>query len=320
VQTNMLANLLFNRIPLLVVLALCFRHETELLAQQESASSTVLARVNGENITAGDLQFWQLIHQQSDKPLSKPQRKQVLDQLINQQLISDFLKHRKIIADPFLIDEHYEHLENLIEKRGSQPRDVFEKLGLSPADVKTTIRFQVAWQKYCQLAITNDKIRQHYQAHQEQYDGTKLRASQIVVLLSDADDADALQDAKATLTEARQQITSGELTFADAARKYSRAPSRLNGGDVGWFPYRGKMPLSFTKVAFTLKPKQISEVVQSPFGLHLIQVTDQKAGDLSLEDCRSIIYRDLCQELYNNTAAEQQKTAKIEYAPTDNRD
>jgi len=225
-----------------------------------------------------------------------------------------------LIRLPFLIDEHYEHLENLIEKRGSQPRDVFEKLGLSPADVKTTIRFQVAWQKYCQLAITNDKIRQHYQAHQEQYDGTKLRASQIVVLLSDADDADALQDAKATLTEARQQITSGELTFADAARKYSRAPSRLNGGDVGWFPYRGKMPLSFTKVAFTLKPKQISEVVQSPFGLHLIQVTDQKAGDLSLEDCRSIIYRDLCQELYNNTAAEQHKTARIEYAPTDNRD
>lgn len=73
----------------------------------------------------------------------------------------------------------------------------------------------------------------------------------------------------------RQKILDGEITFADAARKYSLCPSREDGGDLDFFP-RGVMAGPFEKVAFELPIGQISQPVETRFGWHLILVTAKK--------------------------------------------
>ena len=73
----------------------------------------------------------------------------------------------------------------------------------------------------------------------------------------------------------RQQILDGEITFEDAAKKYSQCPSREEGGDLGFFP-RGVMAGPFEKAAFSLPIGEISQPVETRFGWHLIKVTDKK--------------------------------------------
>lgn len=81
----------------------------------------------------------------------------------------------------------------------------------------------------------------------------------------------------------------GDKAFEDAAKEYSSCPSSQNGGDLGNFT-RGKMVPEFENAAFALDIDQISDVVQTQFGFHIIKVTDkQEASQKSFEEAKQDI-------------------------------
>lgn len=73
----------------------------------------------------------------------------------------------------------------------------------------------------------------------------------------------------------RKEIVNGNITFEEAAEKYSLCPSSVNGGDLGYFK-RGQMVQTFSDAAFDLKTGQISDPVGTKFGWHLIKVVDKR--------------------------------------------
>lgn len=73
----------------------------------------------------------------------------------------------------------------------------------------------------------------------------------------------------------RREIMKGEITFEDAARRYSLCPSGQKGGDLGYFN-RKQMVQPFSDIAFDLKPGQISDPVGTKFGWHLIKTVDKR--------------------------------------------
>jgi parvulin-like peptidyl-prolyl isomerase len=123
------------------------------------------------------------------------------------------------------------------------------------------------------------------------------------------DTADALAREKA-----RTQLM--DEAFAAQAREKSSCPSKNEGGDVKWFQRAGLMVEPFARAAFALKAFQISEVVKTQFGCHLIMVTDRKAGrEVKFEDVKEDVKEIYCERLRETVAAEVRAKSKIVITP-----
>lgn len=121
------------------------------------------------------------------------------------------------------------------------------------------------------IAPTEEEIRQYFEASKALQPKRPATVSfRQIVIRADADSAAkavARGRADSVLAELR-----GGTDFATAARRFSDDPaSRDQGGELGWFR-RGYMVREFEAVAFRLRPGQVSDVVESPFGFHIIQV------------------------------------------------
>ena len=279
-------------------------------------AARVVAKVNGKAITAGDVEFAAVTQQV--KPEERAAREpQLIERLIERQLVREFLTKRKIQAPADDVQFQIQHAESVLKKLGEDPDAFLAKLGYTSERLKQELGLPLAWQVYVRQTVTTPQVREYFEQHRAEFDGTQLRARQ-VFLKRDATKVDARAseaDVAALVTrlkKLREQIVSGKLSFPDAAKQFSEAPSREQSGDVGRFGFRGKLPAPVAQAAFALKVNDISEPIVSSFGVHLIQVTERHAGDLSLEDVRPQIVERLADQLWQATITRERATAKIE--------
>ena len=80
---------------------------------------------------------------------------------------------------------------------------------------------------------------------------------------------------EAEANDIKAQIEEGKISFEDAAKEYSKCPSKANGGDLGYFG-RGMMVKEFETASFEGEVGKVSNPVQTQFGWHLIKVLDKK--------------------------------------------
>ncbi len=140
-----------------------------------------------------------------------------------------------------------------------------------------------------------DEIKAYYESNVSRYgEPEQRRASHILIAVKrgagDAEKASARERAAQILSQLRKSPGS----FAELAKKTSGDPgSASQGGDLGFFS-RGMMVRPFEDAAFRLKPNQISDLVESDFGFHIIKITGVKAGKMkSFEAARLEIEREL---------------------------
>ncbi|KAF1040260.1 MAG: Chaperone SurA [Herbaspirillum frisingense] len=92
-------------------------------------------------------------------------------------------------------------------------------------------------------------------------------------------------DAKRKLSELKERLDHGSATFEELAKLYSNDLSASKGGDLGWV-YPGDTVPEFERAMDQLKPGEVSQPIESPFGFHLIQVVERKTDDASKERTR----------------------------------
>ena len=110
-------------------------------------------------------------------------------------------------------------------------------------------------------------------------------------------DADSPQKAEARkkIESIQTRLRNGE-DFATLAKEHSEGPSSVKGGDLGYFK-RGQMVKSFEEAAFALEPGEVSEIVETPFGYHLIKVFEKKPeGVTAYKEAEENIHQFLKQE------------------------
>jgi peptidyl-prolyl cis-trans isomerase C len=124
--------------------------------------------------------------------------------------------------------------------------------------------------------ISDEELRELYNSEGP---GARLRARHI--LLSMPDEASEQQrDSVMALAEELRQRAQSDEDFAELAREYSADPGTAQqGGDLGWFE-RGTMVAPFEEAAFGLEPGQVSAVVETPYGLHVIKLEDRETPSL----------------------------------------
>jgi len=214
-----------------------------------------VAAVNGHAISRADF----------DKKLeSSPAAKQVLGQLIQQQLLDQYAADKKIDASQAEIDKKKD--ETKARMQPGQFEQVVKSQGLSDADLNQIFKQQVVIEKAVapQVRVSESDVKTYFDKNRALFDKpAQVRARHILV----ADQAKA--------KEVLAKIKAGGSWDA-LAKQYSTDPSSKDkGGELGFFG-RGQMVGPFQDAAFGANVGQVVGPVKSPFGYHIIQVEEKK--------------------------------------------
>lgn len=146
------------------------------------------------------------------------------------------------------------------------------------------------------LTVSDGQIRSFYEDNPDLFRRPEqVKASHILVQVPESADEAQKAQAQAAIRALKQRIDNGE-DFATLAMDHSACPSKAKGGDLGFFG-REEMVAPFSEAAFALQPGQVSDVVTTRFGFHLIRVTERQAEEaMAFNDVKDAIATRLRQE------------------------
>ena len=136
------------------------------------------------------------------------------------------------------------------------------------------------------LVIPEDKLKEQFEANEKKY--IEVKASHILIKLDPKGTDEDKAAKRKEIEEIAAKIKAGEK-FEDLAKAKSACPSGQKGGDLGWFK-KGQMDAAFEKKSFSLKKGEISDIVESSFGFHIIRLDDEHK---TLESVRSKVEDDI---------------------------
>ena len=118
------------------------------------------------------------------------------------------------------------------------------------------------------------------------------------------------KEAKKKAEEALKKVKSGE-DFAQVAKEYSEDSTASNGGELGTFG-KGQMVSEFENAAFSMKPGEISDIIKTQYGYHIIKVTERVDEQKSYDDVKDEIKSTLASQEYSKYIEKIEKNTKIE--------
>lgn len=155
------------------------------------------------------------------------------------------------------------------------------------------------------LAVPEADLKRYYEENASRYTAAEERRASHILIQADKDAPKAVHDkAKAKAESLLAELRKDPKRFAELARKHSDDGSAASGGDLDYFG-RGAMVKPFEDAAFAMKPGEISEVVQTDFGYHIIQLADRRGGDKrSFDSVRAEIEAEVRKSLAQRRYAE----------------
>jgi parvulin-like peptidyl-prolyl isomerase len=289
-------------------------------AQKPEANNPPAAVVNGEVISKGELDA--LLKKAGPLPAQLPeaQRKQqqqmALNALIEAMLLRQFLEKNAPPIDEKEINTHMAGLAAQLRQQGRSMSDFCREMNLTEAQIRADIAAIHRWYAYAEKHMTEEDLMRCYQENKDLFDQIRVRVSEIVIRLPSQAAPSERELARKQLQELHDKILANQIPFEQAAKQFSQSSSRDQGGDLDWLPHLkgGLLPLpdSIVEVAFRMQPGQVSDVMDSEFGLYLIKLTQRDPGHPSEYAKVKQEVRDLCvEEMKMFILNQQRKTADI---------
>lgn len=286
-------------------------------AQTPVAGGKPPAVVNGETITQADLE--QALRQGGPTPVSlteaqkRQYQMQALYFLIDQVLMRQYLARNAKPVDMAEVGRKIGEMEAALKKQGKTLADVCRDTHQTEAQLRNNVAQHLQWYNFANERLSDADIEAYYKQYKDLFDKVTVRMSEIFLPLpTNATETERAQ-ARAKLSELRAQVLAGKIDFAAAAKAHSRGPTAEVGGDLGFVPRKWVVHENVARVGFAMKVGEISDVIESEFGLHVIRITDRKAGEASeLAKIKDQV-RELCiEDMYMVVLQQVRKASKIE--------
>lgn len=247
----------------------------------------VLARVNGEEVTKVELDRLVRNMELSGQPIPAERRDEILrdmlDQLITYTALRQEIRARNISVPEPEIEANLQQMQKQFPDSKEFQKALSDR-GMTMERLRADARVDMAINKMMEDEVslqpeaTDGQVRDFYDKNPDKFKQEEaVRASHILIRVApDADDA-VKKKARARAEDLAKQAKGG-ADFAELARTNSDDASAQMGGDLS-FLAPGQTVAAFDKAAFSMQPGQISDVVETEFGFHVIKVTEKRAAD-----------------------------------------
>ncbi len=236
---------------------------------------------------------------------------QVLDRMIDEKLLLIRAEEDTLIAEDERVDQVVEQQVNGFMQQAGSQEALEEYYGMSLPLIKREMRKRVANQivieklrerQFGSINVSRREVEKFYTQYQDSMPriGETANISHILMKVKPSDDA--IGTAMEKITRIRQMLDEGQ-DFGELALKYSEDPSaKSNKGNLGWTS-RGDFVKEFEEAAYALEVDEISDIVQSQFGFHIIQLLNRTGEKINA--------RHILIQLQPTAADEQQTVEKL---------
>ncbi len=270
---------------------------TTLIALHASAQQLIdgVAAIVGEKaILYSEVdQVTQLFAMQAKLPsYSSPEvlqqlRARALEELLNQQVLLEYARQETILVEDRSVQMQLDQSLQNIEMQYGSLRKAAEAFGVDHYKIKSyyedQIRTnllveQVKMELFSDIKVSRREVEDFYETWQDSFPDKNAQIDFSILSMSVELGTDKMERLKSQLLLIKNDIESGNISFEDAAKQYSKDPgSAANGGSLGLVG-RGVFVKPFEDAAFSLEVGQMSGIVETQFGLHLLRL-DDKQGD-----------------------------------------
>jgi len=250
-------------------------------------------------------------------------RKQAVENLIKQSLLLGEAERQGIRPEQQEVDARFVEVTSRFPSP-EEFQDALHSTGLSREgfqdEIKQDLKIEALLDKELKEVkkASDEDVSAFYRDHPESFRSPEqVRASHILIRVDDSASTEDRSQKRLQLAGLRGQIEKG-ADFGQMATQHSDCPSKARGGDLGYFG-RGKMVKPFEDAAFGMKAGEVSEIVETQFGYHLIKVTDhQDPKTAPFEEVRGQIENFLNGQTRDKAVGEYvgklRGSAKISYA------
>lgn len=253
----------------------------------------IVAVVDREVITYGELQdrikivLGQLEKQGTQRPPQDVLEKQVLERLIGDRLQLQLAAQTGLRVDDNQLDKTVERIAEQNKLSIGEFRDALEKDGISFRKFREDIRNEIILARLREREVENritvteaeiDNLLTTQASRNEVQD--EFEISHILVRTPEESAPEELQKLRNKADEAMQRLEAGE-DFAQVSARFSDAPNALEGGKLGW-KTDSQIPKLFVDALKPLQPGQVSEIIRSPNGFHILKLINKRGASSPL--------------------------------------
>jgi len=249
----------------------------------------IVAVVNDEAITARELDerarfaLKQLAQQGTSPPPKAVVERQILDRLIADRVQLQFAKETGLRVDDAELERAVQRIAEQNKITVQALRSTLEKDGVPYAKFREDIRNEIIMSRLRErevdnkIVITESEIDALLSASvNEEMRSDEVNLSHILVVVPESASPEQVQSRRARAEEALAQLVKG-ADFRQVAAAFSEAPDALQGGLMGWRAGE-RLPTLFYDALKSMKPGQLSEVLRSGNGFHILRLNERRGG------------------------------------------
>ncbi len=319
----------YRRLSQITAMLVIFLIFLPAMAADQAPAGDKAAVVNGVVITRAQYDKEIEVHlqrvarqgrQMSEEQLTKL-KKDILDGLIEREVLYQESQKAGIKVSDEKVNEQLAGIQKRFPSE-EEFKKALASMNLTEDEVRTQIQRGLAIRELIEqkvaskIVISDEDTKAYYDKNPQLFkQPEQVKASHILIKVEPTADEAAKAAARKKIQDIQQKLKDGR-DFAALAREYSEGPSGAKGGDLGYFS-RGQMVKPFEDTAFAMKPGEVSDLVETRFGYHLMKVYEMKPEQtLAYGDVKDKIAQRLKQEKIETEAnlyvQNLKKDAKVE--------